>query len=671
MDANSHLGAITADALDASVVIETFNYLEGTTIESVGRAIRAALNIAPSRKTEVIVAEVSGDRALRNMLAAEFPRVHLLDAAGLGYDEAKALAAEHARGRYVVYLDCDCLPQTGWFERITAPLRSGEAAAAGGFAAYPGGFFAATQSLMDFGFLLPRADRPLGCYASNNSAFVREVLLRIPEPDGPMRCRCYAHAQMLARAGAPVIMAGDARVTHERPPFWHERLRQGYDMVAACRVDPLLREARWLRHGIAALPLYYGRRVRLDWRTLRDFQEEIGLSRARAFAAYPFVALMRLIDAAGMAGALAFGAKARRWFDPTHNRRSGESPLGSEAIGNAASVSALVRPECASAAPRVSAIIPVHNGAATISRAVASALSQDFGPIEVIVADDGSTDSTPEALARFGHAISVLTLPKGGPAAARNAAVAASHGEYVAFLDADDAWMPSKIHVLAQALDRDRLAPLAFSDLIPMDDDGDPIADSLMPAQCAHAPAMEEMLARWWPILPSAVMMRREAFDACGGFDAAFERPGYEDPLMWMLARERGAFVYVDRPLVFYRATPFLDRMEKYARGFRIFSGRVRAHFGAAGDSLVRELVGAHVSALGHEGVMAMAAGDMRRARRAFRCALRYSPRHTRSAARLMRTFLPPGIAAALSGSALRNARAAAPLRRGELQPEA
>ena len=234
-----------AENPDSTVVVETFNYLEGTSLDSVRTALRAASGlVAPRGGTEVILADVSGEAEISRLVAEEFPNVRYLDAAGLGYDEAKARAAENARGRYVVYLDCDCIPQAGWFERITAPLRSGAAMATAGFAWYGGGFWSKLQWLLDFGFLLPRQDRAMGCYPSNNSAFVRELLLRVPEPDGPMRCRCYAHAQLLARMGAPLMLVADAGVTHERPPFFRERLRQGYDMVAACWVDPGLPEAR-------------------------------------------------------------------------------------------------------------------------------------------------------------------------------------------------------------------------------------------------------------------------------------------------------------------------------------------------------------------------------------------------------------------------------------------
>lgn len=305
------------DAVDTSVVVETYNYVEGTSLDSLRASLAAATSFTPPPGgIEILLADVTRDPKIQQMLEREFPEVRRLDAVGFGYDEAKALAACEARGRYIVFLDSDCLPAPGWFEKITAPLREGRAVATGGAAHYPGGFFRKIYSLMDFGFLVPHRERVIGCYASNNSAFVREVLLEIPEPEGPMRCRCYAHAQELARRGKPVMLVKGASVTHEAPPFFRERLRQGYDMVASCWVNPQLPEARWLRYGFAAAPLFYLRRVRFDWRPIRKHARELGFGAIKRTLAYPLVALMRIIDLAGMTAALAMGINARKLVDP-------------------------------------------------------------------------------------------------------------------------------------------------------------------------------------------------------------------------------------------------------------------------------------------------------------------------------------------------------------------
>jgi glycosyltransferase involved in cell wall biosynthesis len=90
--------------------------------------------------------------------------------------------------------------------------------------------------------------------------------------------------------------------------------------------------------------------------------------------------------------------------------------------------------------PKVTVVIPTFNRAAVLPRAVDSALAQAGADLDVVIADDGSTDGTPEALARYAGdpRVRVLRLPHGGVCAARNAAVRESESPYIAFLDSDD-----------------------------------------------------------------------------------------------------------------------------------------------------------------------------------------------------------------------------------------
>jgi hypothetical protein len=152
------------------------------------------------------------------------------------------------------------------------------------------------------------------------------------------------------------------------------------------------------------------------------------------------------------------------------------------------------------------------------------------------------------------------------------------------------------------------------------------------------------------PILTSAVVIRKSAFDACGGFDQRFTKPGYEDPWLWLRLRELGEFSFVDEPLVVYRISPELDRMERYRSGFRIFSKLVRNRYGAAGERLVANCREAHVSVLSYRGLISMRIGDAAQARRYFSCAWRYDRNWLRNALRFARTFLPFPIAMRLTG---------------------
>jgi glycosyltransferase involved in cell wall biosynthesis len=316
--------------------------------------------------------------------------------------------------------------------------------------------------------------------------------------------------------------------------------------------------------------------------------------------------------------------------------------------------------------PEISAIIPVHNGQNTIARAVESALGQHGANLEVVVIDDGSTDDTASVLAGFNGRIRTIHVPRGGPALARNRGVAESRGRFVAFLDADDQWMPGFASTLKNALRSVSHAVLAFSDIVPVDGHGRQVAHFLRNGDRLRAPSMEDLLKQWWPILPSAVMMEKSAFEASGGFPGEFTTPGYEDPWLWLRARELGEFVCVAEPLVAYEMMPELERMGKYARGFDIFSKLVRDRYGAAGERLIGTMRRSFVSTLGYQGLLHLHRGQMAEARSCFSCAMRYQPGCPRNVLRYARTFMPARLASALSGRT-RNAGRLAILRFGNL----
>lgn len=106
----------------------------------------------------------------------------------------------------------------------------------------------------------------------------------------------------------------------------------------------------------------------------------------------------------------------------------------------------------------VSVIIPTYNRARTIGRALNSVFTQTYGPLEVIVVDDGSTDGTVEALAAYGDKIRVVRQSNQGPAAARNSGIKAASGEIITFLDDDDSWLPDKIERQVKLLQSSRSA---------------------------------------------------------------------------------------------------------------------------------------------------------------------------------------------------------------------
>jgi len=104
--------------------------------------------------------------------------------------------------------------------------------------------------------------------------------------------------------------------------------------------------------------------------------------------------------------------------------------------------------------PLVSVIVPAYNCERYIGEALRSALNQDYPNKEIIVINDGSTDGTASVLAAFGGNVTVVDQPNSGAAVARNAALQLASGKYVAFLDSDDLWLPSKLRVQVTYLEK-------------------------------------------------------------------------------------------------------------------------------------------------------------------------------------------------------------------------
>jgi glycosyltransferase involved in cell wall biosynthesis len=93
----------------------------------------------------------------------------------------------------------------------------------------------------------------------------------------------------------------------------------------------------------------------------------------------------------------------------------------------------------------VSVIIPTYNGAHYLSHAIESVLSQTMKDLQVIIADDGSTDDTALVAESYKNQVEYTKINHAGlPAVTRNAGLKLAHGEYIAFLDADDSWLPEK-----------------------------------------------------------------------------------------------------------------------------------------------------------------------------------------------------------------------------------
>lgn len=298
--------------IEFSILVETFTWLEGGDTERFFTSLGAAVAIAEKDGGEVLLIDVCGFTGLLQDVSRRYPQVRRVDAVGMGYDHAKMKAARESRGRYVLYLDGDCLPLPGWHDALLTKLRAG-AAAVGGLTRYDGGYRAKLESIMDFGFLHPARERVLECYAFNNSGFTRDLLLATPAGSPYLRCACYPHAQELKRKGQPVIMVPEARVLHEQQPLIRERTRQGFDKVAAAWADPNVREAGWLRGRALVVVLFYLMDLLLDWRRLAVARRALELSWPAWISMFPLFPFFRLLDLWGMLRALVGGPVEGGW----------------------------------------------------------------------------------------------------------------------------------------------------------------------------------------------------------------------------------------------------------------------------------------------------------------------------------------------------------------------
>jgi glycosyltransferase involved in cell wall biosynthesis len=203
-----------------------------------------------------------------------------------------------------------------------------------------------------------------------------------------------------------------------------------------------------------------------------------------------------------------------------------------------------------------------HDRRELCRRAVASALDQDPPPLEVLVADDGSTDGTHAMLTAWASdepRLRVLTPARsaGRPAPARNRALALARGDWVAFLDDDDIWVPGK---LAAQL------PYMCGDVGVVSANARSAGGQCyFPDAAVVARPSRAAILRGNPVILSTAVVRRDLARDAGGFPEARWLAGVEDYALWLTIADTGArFVVLGDPLVVY-AEGGTDRLSRRA----------------------------------------------------------------------------------------------------------
>lgn len=199
--------------------------------------------------------------------------------------------------------------------------------------------------------------------------------------------------------------------------------------------------------------------------------------------------------------------------------------------------------------PKISVVLPTYNRGYIISRAVESILNQTFSDFELIIVDDGSTDNTESVVRTFRdpRIRYVKELHRGG-AAARNTGIFISRGEFIAFQDSDDEWLPEKLALQAEAFrGAGPEVGIVYTGFWKNTKEGARVYYPSASVRQKEGNIYEELLHGNF-VTNQAAMVRRECFYSVGGYDESL--PGMHELDLWLRMAKRYEFTYIPKGLV-------------------------------------------------------------------------------------------------------------------------
>lgn len=266
--------------------------------------------------------------------------------------------------------------------------------------------------------------------------------------------------------------------------------------------------------------------------------------------------------------------------------------------------------------PTISVVIPAYNAAGYLRDALNSVLTQKRHADDVIVIDDGSKDNTGEVAQSFGNRIRYIRQENAGVMVARNRGIAEANGDWIAFLDADDAWFPDKLRRQTQFLETlGTPALLCCDSVVFWTDPPPPPGNSVVPAPSRVN--IEQLLQRNY-IGTSTVLLPKTALTASGGFSGRYDHA--EDWAVWLRIASTGLPIWhMQEQLVAYRLAPNAlgTRPPRYLRDveIRIIKDFVREHDCHFPLRVIRQaLAGNHIrTALNYDAIQCFyaAAGEI------------------------------------------------------------
>jgi len=203
----------------------------------------------------------------------------------------------------------------------------------------------------------------------------------------------------------------------------------------------------------------------------------------------------------------------------------------------------------------VSVVVPAYNAERTLERTLRSISEQTVEVSEIIVVDDGSSDATADTARRYAATdprVRLVPQKNGGASAARNTGIATANGDFVAFLDADDVWLPHKLERQLEVFEQHPEVGAVQAGAVHVDGDLRP----LFPLPCNPGPMhpMEVLRFRNLPAFPTTLVLRRDAIATIGVFDTSLAI--LEDWEFSLRASIRSVLWSVEEPLALYRVHP-------------------------------------------------------------------------------------------------------------------
>ncbi|MBO8173074.1 MAG: glycosyltransferase [Bacillaceae bacterium] len=201
---------------------------------------------------------------------------------------------------------------------------------------------------------------------------------------------------------------------------------------------------------------------------------------------------------------------------------------------------------------RVSVIIPTYNRARFIEDAIQSVLNQTYKDYEIIVVDDGSTDDTKDRVIKFGDKVRYIYQENQGPSAARNTGIRYARGEYIAFLDSDDRFLPDKLRKQMKYIRRHPTCRFLYSWFYKIKLKKHRTVKKLIKSKkCKDREQLRySLLTRQFTIRTSTVLVKKSCFKKVGMFNEDYLYS--QDWDMWLRLASRYSAHCLKEPLVEY-----------------------------------------------------------------------------------------------------------------------